>query len=65
VGAGEPSNKQLKILLKWKFLENHSLFVCNSLLYSTIYKLSAFCRQNASTCEGIGEWGVLVGGFAT
>jgi hypothetical protein len=42
VGDREPFDEQLKIHLKWRYLENHSLFVCNPLLCGTIYKSSAF-----------------------
>ena len=65
MGAGESSDEQTKILLKWRLPENHLHFASNSPLCGTVHKSSAFCRQSASIYEGIGVWGALVGGVAT
>jgi hypothetical protein len=64
VGAGEPSVNQSKIPSKRRLVENHLHFACNSPLCGIVHKSSAFCRQNALICEGIGELSALVTGKA-
>jgi hypothetical protein len=42
-------------------VENHLFYMqFTSMRHSS--QIKCFCRQNASICESIGEWGALVGG---